>query len=174
MNNKITLPIILIAACAAVAAWWFSRPAPWKPAEPVHLLDNVPKVELPLEAPLKVYAPAAKKKLRLPKPVQDDPNKAVVAATEVRPDPHSQIVVTIVDAATGEVETQIQQQPLPWFATARSGEVRLDYGYKRGQAITRLSAHQDLLQVKALRAGLSATVDSAGDLFVGVGLGWRW
>lgn len=170
----IFLPLILVAACVTVAGYLFTRPAPWQVATPAPQLAEVPKVPLQIKAPLQVYAPAAKKKLRLPPAVQQDPNKSVLAATEIKPDTHRQTVVTVVDAATGQTETIIRREPLPWIASDHSGEIRIDYGYKHGQAITRLSVQQNLLQLKALRAGVNATLDSDGDLFVGVGVGWWW
>jgi CMP-2-keto-3-deoxyoctulosonic acid synthetase len=109
-----------------------------------------------------------------------NPDAHVIAATQVKADLHPQTVVTVIDSATGESVTIIKRDPYPWIAATQAGEVRLDYGYRAdqfsqaGKMLARLTLREDLLQLKALHIGATATMDSDGQMFAGVGLGYRW
>lgn len=173
--------VVIIAALLAVGAIIFNftqsaRPpvGTTVPATRAPELNKVPKQDI-TPPKVAVYKPPAKKKLALPPEVQDDPNKYVLDSTRLPNDTHPHTVTTVIDAHTGEVQTYDRRDPLPWLAAERSNELRLDYGIKRGfDRVGRLSYRVDLLQVKALHAGITAAIDSDGEYFIGVGVGWRW
>lgn len=162
---------------ATVALWWHFQPerAPvgqTTPAKPADELRGEGKQDI---APPKVsvYKPPTKVKLGLPQGVQDDPNKYVLGSSKLPNDTHPHTITAVIDAQTGEVQTFDRLDPLPWLAAEQTGEIRIDYGYKNGLAkVWRLSAREDLLQVKALHFGLNAAIDTDAAWFVGGGVGW--
>lgn len=171
---------IVVAMLAVTAFIWHHytpKPAPveqWTPAKPAPQLQATPKTTI---APPKVavFVPAAKGKLDLPPEVQADPKQHVINATVVASDDHPQTITTVIDDQTGEVQTFVRREPLPWLAAEQRGELRFDVGIKQGLArVGRLSVREDLLQVKALHAGLNASIDTDLQFFVGGGVGYRW
>lgn len=168
-------PGILLAA-----AWFFLLPlipaskpdTVAQPATPA--LRMAPTATVPT-APVKVYAPAAKKKLKLP---ETKPTEQVIAATRVQESPRPQTVTTVLDTATGESRSFVKAEPYPWFAVEPRGEVRLMVGAKlegvRVREAVRLGVTYDVVRVKALTVGVSGTLDSDGDAFIGVGVSYRW
>lgn len=166
--------VALIAVIAGLAVWMWYQPPTAILASPAPQVANQPRVEIAPKK-LKVYKQGVKRNLNLPKHVQADPQQHVVAATRIEPTHHAQTVTTVVDASTGDGQTYVNEEPLPWLAQAHSGELRLDYGLKRGfREVGRLSVRQDLIQVKRLRFGIAASVDTDRDYFVGVGIGIQW
>lgn len=174
-------PYIWLFACLVILAlvWWYftPRPAPVGStvvAQKAPELKNVPRQNIaPPKVP--VYEPPAKAKLDLPADIQDDPNKYVLGSVKLPNDTHPHTVTTVIDATTGEVQTFDRRDPLPWFKPEQNGEVRIDYGIKSGMAkVARLTFREDLFQVKALHAGIHATLDTDGQYFIGGGVGWRW
>lgn len=156
-----------------------TRP-PAVPSEPAKALKSVPKEEVTISAPVKVYAKPAAKKLNLPKDVQTSTTERVLAATQVQPSDRRQTVTTTLDTATGESRQFVQADPFPWVALEHRGEVRLSGGYKFSQnyvtpkPVARLSVSYEAVRIKALTVGVVAQVDSDGDAFAGVGLAYRW
>ena len=172
--------IIVVVFCAGALAshhyFSASSKAPtekWTPAPPAPQIDAIPRQEIKLPAVM-VYAPKAKQKLDLPDEILNDPDKYVLQATRLPNDTHPATVTTVIDQQTGEVQTYVRREPLPWFAIEQTGEARIDVGIKGGLTIGRLSVREDLLQVKALHAGINASLDTDGQIFVGVGVGYRW
>jgi hypothetical protein len=81
----------------------------------------------------------------------------------------------LVNSETGESTTIYRQEAYPWFAAQHSGEIRIDYGIKRGlERVGRLSVREDIAQVKGVNLGATASVDTDMDFFVGVGVGVKW
>jgi hypothetical protein len=171
--------VILLLFLGALGGWYFTAgPAPaatdkWTPAPPAKQVAVIPKQEIK-PPKVKVYTPMAKQTLDLPDEIKRDPNLYVLQATKLPSDTHPATVTTIVDQNTGEVQTYVRREPLPWFAIEQTGEARIDVGLKGGQTIGRLSMREDLLQVKALHAGINASLDSDGEIFIGIGVGYRW
>lgn len=170
---------LLVGLIVLALAWNYFRdkPAPVGTtvlAKPAAELRGVPRQDIaPPKVP--VYAPPAKKKLDLPADVQNDPNKYVLDSVKLPNDTHPHTVTTVIDEKTGEVQTFVRRDPLPWFKPEQTGEVRIDYGIKNGGIrVARLTFREDLLQVKALHVGVNATLDTDGQYFVGGGVGWRW
>lgn len=171
-----------LVAClllAAAGAWWYFTPAPaqvdeWTSPEVAPQIAPVPKQTI-RPAKVHAYAPSAKAKLKLPASMLNDPNVYVLDSSLLPSDTHPQTVTTVIDEQTGEVQTVVRREPLPWLAAEHRGELRLDAGVKNGLAkVVRLTLREDLLQVKALHAGINASVDTDGQLFVGAGVGWKW
>jgi hypothetical protein len=168
-----------LVAALCVAAWWYFKPVPapvdtWHPATPAPQIITVPKTAI-RPAKVSVYAPAAKSKLSLPQLIAADPAKHVLDASTIKADDHPQTIVTVIDEQTGDVQTFVRSEPLPWLAAEQRGELRFDVGVKNGLAtVGRLTLREDLLQVKALHAGLNASADTDGSFFVGAGVGYRW
>lgn len=183
MNLKLSSPTLYLAlAVAAIAIlaslWWYftSSPAPvdtWIEAKEAKQVKSVPKIEIALPK-VKVYAPAAKQKLDLPTRIKADKAEHVITATRIEKDLRPQTITTLVNEQTGEVQTIVRREPLPWLAAEQTGELRFDVGYKDMRRIVRLSLREDLLQVKAFHAGLNFTLDSDGKYFYGAGIGWKW
>jgi hypothetical protein len=186
--SRILYPV-LIAAPIALGIYLWDRYTPppakineWVQAKPAAPLATVPRVGVTVTAPVQVYAPRAKTKLKLPPALQQNADVHVLAATQIKADLHPQTVVTTINSETGASETLIRRDPYPWLAAEQTGEIRLDYGIKTGFSSpdkgrpggVRLSVREDLLQVKALHLGVNASIDSDGQMFAGVGVGWRW
>jgi len=184
MTKRLTPYLIAAVALAVILAgvfvwYWLTRPAPppvnqYVTGKVARQLNKVPQVIIH-PGGLKVYAPAAKAKLNLPPELQQNQNAHVLAATTVKSDLHPQTIVTTIDEKTGESTTIVRRDPYPWIALDRSGEIRIDYGIKRGlEQVARLTFRQEFLQVKAMHLGITATLDSDGQGFAGVGVGYRW
>lgn len=153
----------------------------WQPAQPSKHVANVPKVDTLIKGgKIKTYPPAVKDGLKLPPVIRDDPAQQVVASTSVKSDDHPQTVTTTVNTDTGETETIIRREPLPWLAWSDRGGAGMYAGIKNGIPSVRLQAHQELFAVKAVHFGAMASVDQpingpiSADYFIGVGAEYRW
>jgi len=152
------------------------------PAKVSKQISNVPKVDLMFKKPIKVYAPAAKKKLKLPDPIQQDDNQQVIASSQVKNDDHPHTITTIINKETGESETIVRTDPLPWIDFDKRGSVGMYYGFKDSQAAVRLQIQQDIVDIKSIRVGAIASVDQytssptqrPADWYIGVGLRYSW
>jgi hypothetical protein len=173
--------IALIVFCAGALAshHYFSAPpkAPvekWTPAKPSPQVAAIARQEIKLPAVI-VYAPKAKQTLDLPDEILNDTNKYVLQATRLPSDTHPATVTTLIDQTTGEVQTYVRRELLPWFAFEHTGEARIDVGVKSAVGtVGRLTVREDMLQVKALHAGVNVSLDTDGQIFAGVGVGYRW
>lgn len=180
---KIALDALVAALLLAIGAigghYYTKASAPaiteqWTTSQPAPQVAAVPTQKIKPKA-VKVYAPKAKQKLELPPEIQNDPNLYVLQSSRLPANAHPATLTTIFDEKSGEVQTYVRHEPLPWFATESTGEARIDYGIKAiTGTVARLTVRQDLLQVKALHAGLSASLDGDGQAFIGIGVGWRW
>ena len=127
-----------------------------------------------------VYAEEAKAKLKLPPSVIANAEQHVTGATTVVPSERRMTVTSVLDEKTGETTTYTKPEPLPWIAVESRGEARFSYGYKfsRGQPVPvpvgRLSLTHDFVQIKALRIGANAALDTDRSAFVGLGLSYKW
>lgn len=164
---------------AAAVAWWVSLPDKasvnqWRPATPAPQLKAAPKTTI---SPPKVavFVPSAKRKLDLPPEVQADPKQHVIDATLVASDEHPQTVAVVINDQTGEVQTFVRKEELPWLAAEQRGEIRLDYGVRNMLArVGRVTFRDDLVRVKAFHLGVNASADTDGQYFAGAGIGYRW
>lgn len=172
----------IIASCFMLTQC--SPPAPAPAATPVLAKVNPEvkrevKVDTPLRTPsksVKAYPASVKNKLVLPKEVLDDEAAQVLDSTELASSEKRQIVSTILDTETGATTSYVTAAPSPWLALEDRGQLSLDYGIKRGsrEPVARLNLRQDVLQIKRLHLGASASAYSDGDYFVGIGGSIRW
>ena len=126
---------------------------------------------------VKAYAPEAKIKLALPETVIADQQEHVISTARVPDTNRPHTVTTTINSETGEAQSFVRADPLPWVALENRGELSLSVGYKyRDQVrpVVRLGVRQDFLQVKALHAGVVASIDSDGAAYAGVGVAYRW
>lgn len=170
---------VLVALLAAGIIWYYATPKlspvqQWQPAKVAPQIALVHKQDI-VPPKVSVYMPVAKRKLDLPAVVQEDPHSYVLDSVRLPSDRHPQTVTTLIDEQTGQTETLVRREPLPWLAAEQTGEARVDIGIKNGMArVGRLTLREDLLQVKALHAGLNASIDTDGQFFAGAGIGYRW
>lgn len=130
------------------------------PAKPAPEVKHEAKAQTPIKAKtVKAYKPAIKKELKLPEHVQLDAAAVVIAASQVKPDDHSQTITSVLDVDTGEVETYVKRDPLPWLAWDKSGEAGIILELQNGEPAVRLEARQNLFQVKAVHFGGTGSVE---------------
>ena len=172
-----TIAALALAACTVCALWWLMRhntePSSVVIATPAPQVATVPTVTIQ-PAQVRVLAPSAKRKLALPAAVQADAQQHVAAATRVDPGIRPVTVTSVLDADTGEITTYTREEPLPWLATTRRGEIGLAYGLRSGQQTGRLYLHQGLVDLKTLRLNGIAHLDQDGQWFAGVALAYRY
>lgn len=179
LDNLKSLALLGVILVLVINAWKFMMEATapinqWTPAQQAPQVKDVPKVDI-TPTKVNVYAPKAKDKLDLPPAITNDPDVHVLDTTRVSSNEHPVTIISLIDEKTGEVQTLVRSEPLPWLAAEQRGELRFDVGIKNGlDTIGRLTVREDLLQVKALHAGLHASLDSDGRWFAGGGVGYRW
>lgn len=186
MNTKTVTGIAgltLLVAVGAYGYWVFSHPPVDTTvatiAAPAPAVKKVKKRAVPVKQVV-VYAPEAKANLKLPPAVIASDREQVTGATTVQPSEHRVTVTSVLNTETGETTTYTKPKPLPWFAVESRGEARVDVGYKLKRGIPapvqvgRLSIRHDFLQVKGFHAGVNAAIDSDSELFLGIGVGYRW
>lgn len=178
MNRYVAIVVGLLVLFWGAWLYFLFKPAPAPPG--VHIpATQAPEVKGETTVPVavasvQVYKPAVKKKLKLPPAVQADPKQHVVASTRTPNDERRHTVTTMLDTATGAFTTYDRAEPLPWVAVSTKTQVGLFYGLRGSEQVLRLQAQQDLLQIKAVRLGATATLDSDGVSFVGLGAWARW
>lgn len=173
---------VAVILAASLAAWWHFRTQPAPVSVPVIATPSKPVEHVGTETvtmPVKVYKSESKKRLNLPKSLQDDPSQHVAASSTVKPDYHPHTVSTVIDDKTGEVTTYDTREPLPWIAVDNHGEAGIGYGMKYSPArgfgpVARITVRQNLLNVKAAQISLQGTLDQDGDAFAGVFVTARW
>lgn len=137
------------------------------------------KVEVALVSPkkvLKVYPQSVKKRVLLPKEALSNAHIQLTDSSVIKGTEQDTQVNQTVDITTGETQTYVSELPAPWFRVENRGAASLDYGIKRDAKtpVVRLNVRQDVLQLKAIHIGVSGSVYSDGDYFVGVGGEYRW
>lgn len=171
---------VLIAIGTGLYFYFKPEPAPTNvhlPAKPAPQVTRETTVPVVVAKPIKVYRPEVKRKLKLPAPVQADPEQHVVASSRTVPDERPHTITTTLDTRTGEFTTLDRAEPLQWIAVSTKTEIGAFYGVKNGEPAFRVQAQQELLRVKALHVGAVASADVVrGDVetYVGVGVWARW
>lgn len=144
---------------------------------------DVPKVEVEVKKPVKVYngGAALKNGLKLPAPVAEDTSVEVLASSKIDGrDDHPKTITTTINKETGESETYVRTDPLPWFAMSSRGGVGMYGGLKNGEPAVRLEARQEIFTIKSLHFGAVASIDQpisgpvGRDYFIGLGAEYRW
>jgi hypothetical protein len=174
-------------AVIAATIYWLSNcsgPLPAPAATPQIATVN-PEVshekqhEVPLSTPkrtFKAYSEKAKAQLVLPASVLADPTEHVTSSSILSSSERRQVLSTVLDATTGETTAYVTTAPDPWLSFENRGQLSVDYGFKRGstQPVGRVNGRYDLLQTKALHWGVSGSLYTDGDYFVGIGGSYRW
>lgn len=172
--------LVLFFVGVVTGAWLANKPAQpagvWTtPKKDGRIADVGTEPVKPKDCIVIAAKPPAKEELDLPDPVKQDPKKHVTSAVIIQPDERPQSVVGIFDEATGQTDMLTQRMAYPWLATEQRGQLWLGYGIRNGgERAGRILVREDLLQVKALHAGLHASLDSDGRWFAGGGVGYRW
>lgn len=147
-------------------------------AVPAQVLHN--KEVVTTQAPVQHYKKEVKLDLNLPKAVQDNPNKQVLAATDLAPSKRERTVSTVLDLSSGEAIQYVQEKELPWLGAANDTRLGVYAGIKSdhqgSEPAVRVALSKELMAVKEVRAVLRGSVDFTNtgrtDAFVGVGLEW--
>jgi len=180
---EVSQSALIVAIGLFVIGWLILKPAPEQAgqvvvATPAKEVQAEPKEEVTIPK-VTVYQGGAKlkNKLALPPAVTKNDKEKVLASSKVPAGEHSHTVTTVINTETGQSETYVRTDPLPWLAVESRGEIGVYAGIKNGQQAIRLQARQDFVQVKALHAGVIGSVDIVGskpDYFVGVGVTYKW
>ena len=179
------IPWVLAATLAltAVAMKSCSTPYPVPSYSTVATINpevtKQPKVEVTLDTPkktIKVYPKSTQGKLKIPTEAINNANIHLTDSSVIKAQERDTEVNTVLDISTGETQTYVSPLPSPWFRLENRGSVTVDYGFKRNSSdpVGRLNIHQDLLQLKQIHLGISASAFTDGDYFIGVGGSYRW
>lgn len=166
----------LIAAAIIIAIVHIYRrvdPRPSAPAPVARELHGVLATVVSCK-PIVIYRDKVKAALGLPDEVKANPDRQVVAATKIPRDDRAHTVSAVADLTSGRVDLFVRDDPLPWFAIEHRGAAGFARGFRSGAPIYRLTAREDLLQLKAAHVGLVGSVDSDGQWFAGVGVRVTW
>lgn len=150
-------------------------------ATPAKEVKLTPRIDKPIKSPtVKVYPAAVKNAIKLPEVVQDNTALDVIASNQIPADDHPRTITTLINTDTGESQTYVRRDPLPWLAWNTQGEAGLYMGIKNGTPAARLEARQGFVQVKALHFGVIGSIDQPlsgqqnTDYFIGAGVWARW
>jgi len=181
------LVAVLLVTYGAVFYGAFKHKQPPAPvglnvvATPAPEVKKQPQVDKPIKAKtVKVYPAAVKNTIKLPEIIQDNPALDVIASNQVPADDHPQTITTLINTDTGESQTFVKRDPMPWLALDPHGEAGLYMGIKNGEPTARLEVKQGAFQVKALHFGVVGSVDQpisgvqGTDYFIGTGAWMRW
>lgn len=183
--------LAVVVAALAMSYWYKNHDRPefllppvnvTVPAAPAPEVAKKETVAKPILAKtVKVYPAAVKNNLKLPQHVLDDPELDVLAASQVPADNHPRTITTVLDRETGESETYVKRDPLPWFDDRKSGSAGIYAMYGNTGPFARLQVRQELFQVKALHVGVMATYDQSfsgnrmpSSTAIGVGAEFHW
>jgi hypothetical protein len=154
-------------------------PTPVVIAKVAPQIKSTDKVEVALETPTKtirVYPSGSKAKVKLPPEAIENANIKLTDSTVIKSSESPVQVSQVLDISTGETETYVQEVPKPWVALENRGAASIDYGFKRNNSnsVLRLNVRGNLVQLKGIHLGLSGSIYSDGDYFVGVGGEYKW
>ena len=183
MNRLIEYAMVAVIAIGGAYLYaWYNKP----PVIPAGVtVEATPAQEIRRELPtvtikppmVNVYSPGIKGKLKLPTAITNDDNQHVLASSKTANDERPHTVSTVINSATGEVQTFDRTDPLPWLAVNTKSELGIYYGLKHGEQALRIEGRQELLQIKAVHMGAIASADmtrNGTEGFVGIGLWSRW
>lgn len=127
------------------------------PSKPVAKKKKVAK---PLKTQsVDVYPDEVKGQLKLPQSFKDDENWSVIASTQIPADRHSSTATSMINRETGETETQVKRDPLPWIGADHSGDIGVYALQKRDGQVWQVDGKISLFQLKALNIGAKASIE---------------
>jgi hypothetical protein len=141
-------------------------------ATPAKEVKNVERI---IERPQIIYVYPKETKQKVPEDIKKNDEEKMVASTLVKSDDHDHTVSTVLNIKTGEFKTFDYKEPLPFFRMREDGEIAVSYGFKNGLGqVGRLSIDQNIVQIKKIKIGASADVDTDSDWFAGVTVKYSW
>jgi len=177
-QNRVSLILFALLLAGAATAWSL-----WPREKPAVGVSAPLKVAKEAKGEIKVkwrtkyvyvYPDRVKKKLNLPAPVVDDPDKKVIATGKLDAEDRPYTLSAVLDSQTGESQVYARPDPLPWLGPGKHGAVGVAYGPSNEGLTMKLYGYRDLLQIKALHAGARAELDDHGQRFIGGYLEWRF
>lgn len=174
--------LVILALLAAWDKWGAVKPTGTASviATEAPAVRYAPKASVAIKAPVKVYRGESKANLKLPPLVMADSHKEVLAASQVSGNLRPQTISTVIDTETGDVKTYVKEDPYPWVAFEPRGSIGIAYGKKYSHlghdsaTVGRLMLDYEVVRLKALKLGLTATVDSDSTAFAGVSLSYKF
>lgn len=167
------LKLLLIAAAVLIVlsayTFWPRHVAETGKFEHLPPAPEVRTVEKIIERPkiVYVYPPESKAKLNLPPAVIQDSAKKLITTGKLQAEERPYTLSAVLDTSTGETEVFARPDPLPWVAPGRRGAVGIAYGAGDSGLSMKIYAYRDMLQVKALHAGVRAEADQRGEWWAG-------
>jgi hypothetical protein len=180
MNDLVKRVGIDVAIGAGAIALWFATHKPEPPAQAPEVATPAPVIAKsePIvihPAAVQAYPDKVKQRTAIPSTMKADRNIAVLDSSTIAASERSQNVTTTLNTETGQVVTLVSENPAPWLAGESTGEARIDYGVKNGfRQVGRLSATEDLFQIKDVHLGISGSLETDGTYFMGAGISYRW
>ena len=176
-NATTTSAAALAISAACVLIGWMLWPKDG--AEPAQNILAGEQTQPPMQIGVVTFRPEIKKKLKLPQPVQDNPQQHVVAATRIEVKEDRPVEVTaVIDQATGRTELFERELDRPWLQRSNHTTLGVYLGVNdRMEQAVRVEARHEFMRVKALRVGAIGTADmtAAGTTgFVGIGVWGGW
>jgi hypothetical protein len=173
------IAVVLVCSAALALVFWLTpTPAPVGvslPAQPAAEVKAMPTTAVAIKTRVvHVYPPRVKSALNLPAETVADDARQVISTAKVPADDRPHTVTTTIDLESGQAQSFIRPDSLPWLAAETRGEAGISYGIKNGEPAARISLRQNLIQIKAVRLGATATLDQDGDWYAGLGAFYRW
>lgn len=160
--------LIFLALTLFLIMQWFKQDVT-KPVAPVgiHIIATpakqvaaIPKHQAVVKSgTVRVYESRAKIELKLPEAIKQDDAKQVLESTRVSSDDHDQTITTVLNTETGDTETLVRREPLPWLAWDTHGGIALGAGIKDGQPTTSLEGRQNIFAIKEAHFGFRGNFD---------------
>ena len=165
MKNPYVILAVVLAALLAWNFWPREKPVVGEsvqlpPAKEVRMVEKI------IIQPKLVYAyhDKSKTELNLPDSVTTDAQKKLIATGKLNAEDRPYTLSGVLDTQTGHAEIYARPDPLPWIGPGKHGAIRLTQWHN---GVTQIDASHDLLQVKALHAGISGRADTSGETLVG-------
>lgn len=177
MNTITKIGTALMILAAGWVLWYYNSapPAPvgiHVPAKTAPQVAPLPKVSTPAPKGIKTYVQAAKKTLKLPEAIVADDSIHVIESTRVVADDHPQTITTVINAETGETQTFVRREPLPWLAFKKTGALGLSRDFLT--SVNTLYLRQDFLQMKSVYVSGILSLDSTRQTGAKVAVEWRF
>jgi hypothetical protein len=176
--NRVSLALAGIIIALLAAAWTFwprekvqvGVSAPLPPAKEA---KGEPKTPIHPKA-VNAYPDKVKAKLSLPDAVVKDPAQKLIGTGRLDAEDRAYTLSTTLDTQTGEAQLYARPDPLPWIGPGKRGAVGIAYGAGDVGIRTKAYAYHDLLQAKALHAGVRAEIDQRGGWWGGAYVEYRF
>lgn len=168
---------LIILAIAVIAIWsavnyFQSKPVP--AAVPLPEAITGQKNPYTPPAPIRVHQDRDKKAVGLPPVIAEDDHKKLLATARLKAPGRPYTISAVLDAATGDTTIYSQPEPLPRFALASGTSAAILYGLANdSRQMVRATLSHDLVQVRAMHAGLHVHLDQTGNYFAGGGLKYQ-